>query len=317
MKDENIQPHFWGITASGMKLIALTAMFLDHFAVVYLSDFMLKGDWTQLSVRSDYLSSHEGSMLAIAYSVLRLVGRISFPIYAYLIAEGLSYTSNRMKYSLRLFIFALLSEIPFDIAFHKQWFDFGSQNVFWTLFIGLLVICVIDYFEQDKKTEHYILLRECILLLVTASGAILAKAFHTDYGMKGVIAIVLIYLIKMGSRKRACAYALSAFAAEIFYRFLSNQRSDEIWISLCLVLLIFIACNIPFVNVSAVLCACLFIASLNFSGIYSILAVVPVFFYNSRKGRGWKWFFYVCYPLHLILLSLLRMVAGYEVFFPA
>ena len=125
MKDENIQPHIFGITASGMKLIALTAMFLDHFAVVYLSDFMLKGDWTQLSVRSDYLSSHEGSMLAIAYSVLRLVGRISFPIYAYLIAEGLSYTSNRMKYSLRLFIFALLSEIPFDIAFHKQWFDFG------------------------------------------------------------------------------------------------------------------------------------------------------------------------------------------------
>lgn len=315
MKETNSQPHIWGITAAGMKLIALIAMFLDHFAVVYLSDFMLKGDWTNLSVRTEYLSSNEGSFLAITYSILRIIGRISFPIYAYLIVEGLSYTSNRIKYSLRLFFFALLSEIAFDFAFHKQWFDFGSQNVFWTLFIGLLVISAIDYFEQDKKTENFILLREIILFFVTASGAILAKALHSDYGMKGVIAIVMIYLIKMGSRKRACFYALTAFTAETLYRYLTNQTSEEIWISICLVLLIFIACNIPFVNVSAVLCACLFIASLNFSSVYSVFAVVPVFFYNSRRGRSLKWFFYLFYPIHLILLSLLRMFAGYEIFF--
>ena len=83
------------ISGYHLKYIALFSMFLDHIGVIGKA----------------FLSKN-------VYFLLRAVGRLSFPLFCFILAEGFFHTKNRKKYQQRLFIFALLSEIPYDLAFH-------------------------------------------------------------------------------------------------------------------------------------------------------------------------------------------------------
>ncbi|MFA7532979.1 MAG: TraX family protein, partial [Tissierellaceae bacterium] len=87
-----------------LKLIALTSMIIDHYGAIFHGDVIL----------------------------YRIIGRLAFPIYAFLLVEGYFHTRNVKKYGLRLFIFALISEIPFDYAFYGG-LSFVHQNIFFTL----------------------------------------------------------------------------------------------------------------------------------------------------------------------------------------
>ena len=102
----------FGLSSFALKCIALITMIIDHV----------------------------GAILYPEARVLRIIGRIAFPIYAFLVAEGFYHTKNVKKYMLRLLLFALVSEIPFDLALTGQILEFGHQNVFFTLFAGLLLM---------------------------------------------------------------------------------------------------------------------------------------------------------------------------------
>lgn len=110
---------------------------------------------------------------------LRIIGRIAFPIYCFLLAEGVAYTRNSRKYGLRLFVGMLLSELPFDLAFRFRptW---EYQSVMVTLLIGFLVLQIIQKTQKD-------LLR----LLAVGGGFALGEWLHTDYGGFGVLLVVL------------------------------------------------------------------------------------------------------------------------------
>ena len=114
-----------GLSGSALKWIAVISMLVDHAAVVF------------------FVASREvGRPLLSAdlYIVLRCIGRLAFPLYAFLLAEGFFHTRSVEKYLLRLFLFGVMSEIPFDLAFRGVWLEGTYQNVYFTLALGLLAV---------------------------------------------------------------------------------------------------------------------------------------------------------------------------------
>ncbi len=133
------------------------------------------------------LIDHIGAVLFPKVTILRIIGRLAFPIFAYLISEGMLHTSNIKKYLWRLFMFALISEIPFDLAFHGMLYDPNSQNVFFTLFLGLAAIAFLHtYFDKNPV----------LAIGFAAAAALLADFLRTDYGWFGVAAVILFYCFR-------------------------------------------------------------------------------------------------------------------------
>ena len=119
-----------GVSADLLKLTALMTMLIDHIGAGILERLLIDGYVTDYAL---YLKIYQLD------TVLRIIGRISFPIFCFLLAEGFLHTRSRRGYAFRLLVFALLSEIPFDLLFSGG-LNRNSQNVFWTLLIGLLVL---------------------------------------------------------------------------------------------------------------------------------------------------------------------------------
>ena len=192
MSTENSPPAY-GIPGSTVKLIAMACMFIDHFAALFLE------------ISHPTLSSF-----------LRSIGRIAFPLFAFLLTEGLIHTHSKAKYCRNLFIMALLSEMPFDLAFHGAVFDPGSQNTLFTLTIGLLTIWVISVIEEKSQKQY---LRILLTLLITAAGCFAAWRIHSDYEFYGILAIVLMFVLRthrMTAAFLACAVLTLIGPAESF-----------------------------------------------------------------------------------------------------
>ncbi|MFA5577162.1 MAG: TraX family protein [Tissierellaceae bacterium] len=147
-----------------LKLIALSSMIVDHY----------------------------GAIFRPGIDIYRIVGRLAFPIYAFLLVEGYFHTRDIKKYGLRLFAFALISEIPFDYAFYGG-LSLVHQNIFFTLFLGLVAIYVLDNFKKKQRFLKF------ILLLLTA---FIAEFLHTDYGLVGIMYIIAFYIGRKFSRAK-------------------------------------------------------------------------------------------------------------------
>ena len=212
----------WGLNSFSLKWIALITMAIDHM----------------------------GMVLFPQYLIFRIIGRLAFPIYCFLLVEGAVHTSNPGKYMRRLLLFAVISEIPFDLAVRGEVFYLGSQNVFFTLAFGLGALLLL---KSNLKVWFIFIGILCMIFG--------AEFLHADYGMGGVLFILVFYLTRTN------------FFAKIF------------GFSIVTILL--------------------------FGGLenYAIVSLLPICTYNGKKGRGMKYFFYVFYPLHLLILyGLKKMV---------
>lgn len=138
----------------------------------------------------------------LLYMVMRLIGRIAFPIFIFLMIEGMRKTRNVWKYALRMGIFALVSEIPFDLTFNGKLLEFTYQNVFFTLLVGLLTIIAID---RVWICLQNILLKIVVMLPIAALGAWIAELLHTDYGAIGIVCIVVIYVFSFNKTLQIAA----------------------------------------------------------------------------------------------------------------
>ncbi len=143
-----------GINTFTLKCIAITSMLIDHI----------------------------GAVLFPQYEFLRIIGRLAFPIFAYLLVEGFFYTRDVKKYLLRLGLFALISEVPFDLAFNGAILEFSHQNVFFTLFLGIGMM----YFMMKAPTN----MRQALIMLATF---LIADGLCTDYGSWGILMILAFY----------------------------------------------------------------------------------------------------------------------------
>jgi len=131
------------------------------------------------------LIDHMGAVLFPQYLIFRCVGRISFPIFCFLLTEGFFYTKNIKKYLIRLGSFALLSEIPYDLAFRKTCLEFTRQNVFFTLFIGVLMMLAVS------RTNKLIIKMTYVLIAMWG-----AQILASDYGYKGILLIAVYYFFR-------------------------------------------------------------------------------------------------------------------------
>ena len=131
--------------------------------------------------------------------LFRIIGRLSFPLFCFLISEGLLYTANLKGYLGRLFFFALISEVPYDLAFHGTVYYPQSQNVFFTLFLGLAAISFLHSYLGSRPASALVLALVCVLF---------AEALHTDYGWFGVMLIIIFYCFKNYRTKGVLIFAV-------------------------------------------------------------------------------------------------------------
>ena len=210
------------------------------------------------------------------YLFLRSVGRTAFPIFAFLLVEGFMHTKSRLRYALSLFIFGLISEIPFDLTFYSQERIFSTNipdalranqsflgeqcNVYFTLFISFLVMWGIEYFTElcnSKNLPHIATILATFIVIFT--GCLVAYTVNSDYDLYGVILISIFYLL----RNREFLRLLGG------YLFISN----------------------------------LSIEYASFPGF------ILMMLYNKKRGRNlgiFKYLFYIFYPAHLLAIYLIR-----------
>ena len=136
------------------------------------------------------LIDHMGFTLFPYALWMRCVGRLAFPIFCFLVAEGCAHTHDKKRYAARLLVFAVLSEPAFDLM-HGVWFTMDYQNVLWTLLLGALVCWAMDWAKTKPEMWQRLPADAAI-----AAGFILGQWGNTDYGGWGVLLVLLFYLTR-------------------------------------------------------------------------------------------------------------------------
>ncbi len=238
------------MSAFALKIIAVVTMVIDHVGAALGSEMPLP-----------------------VYLLCRTVGRVAMPLFCFMIAEGLFYTRNAKKYLLRLGIFALISEVPFDffisvvsnttddLVFLGGWVNLSAQNVGFTLFLGLLGIMLFDTFAAQGR-------KEAALAAILAAG-IAATLINADYGFFGVYYIYVFYFFRKQNRQIAVALAVGALLLAVTMMFSGSLFRN---------------------------------AAISMG---AVAAVIPISAYSGAKGRGGnaaRKILYLFYPVHLLVL---------------
>ena len=223
--------HFGILDGTALKLIAMLCMIFDHVGDNFFPDQI----W------------------------MRVIGRIALPVFAFCVAEGFIHTHDRIKYLKRMGLFALISEIPFDLVTSGKVLEFTHQNIMFTFFWSILGLILFEKIRAGSG-KGLKLLAAAVLVL----SALCSFILRLDYNILAVGLIYIYYLL----RNRAPWW--NNIAAIVYHVILRNV------------------------------------------GIYwfGLLGFIPVLLYNGKRGKGLKWLFYIFYPGHLMVIWMLRMLAG-------
>ncbi len=219
------------LNAFVLKIIAAVAMLSDHVAYVFLD-----GNYA-----------------------IRAFGRLAFPIFAFFIAEGYRYTKDVKRYAIRLFVFALVAQVPYALAFGKPFYE---PNVIFTLFLALMAIWAFDKGNEIAKMSALI------------AAGVLAELTGSDHGAFGVVMVFLFYI--------------------------GTDRKKKLISAGVLILLVTAFALIQ-------------LKSFNRYALIYLFYLIPLgllYFYNGKRGpHGFipRWFFYIFYPLHLLMIALINI----------
>lgn len=220
------------------------------------------------------LMDHLWATLLPAQEWLTCVGRIAFPIFAFMSVEGYFHTHNFKKYLLRMLVFAVISEIPFDLMYGGTWFYPFHQNVIWTLLIGLLSIRIMEAVRETQKKWVYVI----VVAVVLIAGAVLGTVCMVDYYGAGVLTVFVFYLFR--GRSWWC---------------LLGQATALYWINV--EMLGGLMYPVSLFGAELELCQ---------QGL-ALLSLPLVWLYHGRQGYHSKKFQYFCYafyPVHMLVLAL-------------
>ena len=237
------------LTAYDLKVIAIFAMLLDHLAHIVVC----------LPI--------EPTLMTVTTVIMNSIGRITMPIMCFFIAEGYHHTRDIRKYLVRLFVFAIISQIPYYIfgmdAIPQSFRSFVGANVYglnviYTLFMGLAALTIV---KSDKL--HFV-------LKVIGAGCALYITKYSDWRYFGVLWILIFGLFHGNLKAQMMAFALTAIL-RCYLNFTSSALS--FFLQLC-----------------------------------TVLAVPLLCMYNGQLGKKSKYGFYIFYPLHLLILGIIRLI---------
>lgn len=235
----------FGLDSTALRLFAILFMVLDHL-------------WATVVPGNLWLTC---------------LGRLAFPIFAFQLCEGYRYTSDYRRYRRRLLVFALLSEIPFNLFYAGSVIFPFHQNVLFTLLLGLLAIRQADRLRREEGIKKKSL-RCLALLLILAGGVVL----FPDYGLMGVMTVLCFFVFRDHR-----LFQLAAMAVLNIVTF----KGQTIPVSL-----FGLACDFPIQG-------------------FALLALPLIWLYNGEKGRGGKGlrlFWYIFYPLHMLALYFIQRI---------
>lgn len=263
--------HIQFLTGNSLKVIAVLTMVIDHICKIVFQ-WLLSNYWGVM-VDNGQMSWEQFQQIDnfIRFD-LQSVGTIAFPLFCFLLAEGFRYTRDKKRYIGLMFIFALISEIPFDIGFFSEYsqmegtfpFYLKYQNVFFTLFLGLLTLACLERLSckseiRTDKIKSVILQVICVAVL-----ALVAELIRCDYGMQGILYIAAFYVCR-------------------------NHRIYQV--------LLFLLAYMGATGNQPPLC--------------TLLACLIILLYNGKRGKlKLKYFFYAFYPAHILVLYLIQIGLG-------
>lgn len=238
------------ITSTALHILAMALMLCDHL-------------WGTVVPGNDWLTC---------------IGRLAFPIFAFMLVEGYFHTRNLKKYVLRLLIFALLSELPFNLAIGSRWFYPIHQNVLWSFLLSIGLI----HLNEKARSKGKLWLQLLTALTTTMFGALLGLITMLDYYHAGVLTVLVFYFFRQ--RK--------------WWSFLGQL--------ICL----------WYINVEMLggLGYELQLWGHNFflpqQG-FALLALLPIWLYRGKQGfhnKFLQYTYYAFYPVHLLILGILKML---------
>lgn len=226
------------LSGAQLKYIAFLSMLIDHTNKALIYPILNEGILQHIS------------------NLFDIIGRIAFPLFAFFVVEGFFKTRNRKKYLTNLLIFAVISEVPFDMFLTSTFFNMRANNVLFTLALSLITIWIIDILK-DKLENKPPILWYLVSVVVIIISCFISMQFGLDYEHHSIIIVYLFY---------------------IFY-------------------------NKPVVG-----CALAYLSII--TEVWSILGFGLVLTYNGERGKQNKIINYWFYPVHLLILGILRMYFG-------
>jgi len=235
------------LNGTALKALAMVLMFLDHAC------------WT----------------IAPAHQWMNCVGRVAFPLFAFLVAEGYNHTRDFKRYLKRMFLFALVSEIPFNLMTGGGLLNPFHQNVMFTFCIALLLLQQVDKAWQRSWRQGVF-----VAVFAACLGYGLGFLAFVDYYGYGVVTVLVFWLagkVRFGWLLELVA--LGYFNLELMggMSYVLNLWGREVWVA---------------------------------QQAFALLALIPIWLYNGQRGPGgkkWQYFGYAFYPVHMLVLFLLAM----------
>ena len=246
----------YDVTSATLKWVALVTMLIDHIGFVIVEWALVHLPLDQELYRRIYAADR----------AMRAIGRAAFPLFVFLLIEGFCYTHDRTRYLIRLILFLVISEIPFDLAIsgvmgEKQTILFypGYQNVLFTLSIGFVAMWLLDILFRTTMGQVE---KVVLLALIVVTALLVAYVLKTDYGAWGVLAVIAGFMAK---RRGAAPFWIGLSIIVI----LTMMNDHEAWAAVI---------DLPLL----------------------------IFYHGKKGSRGNKYFYYIFYPAHFFILYLIR-----------
>ncbi len=237
---------------------------------------------------------HVGFFIPGAPFFLRMIGRLSAPIFFFLAGESLRHTSNRAKFLIRLYVFSVLMELSKILV---SLFDSSSvmvsNNIFSTLFVAMLIAVGIDGFMESADRDDK---KKMILFALMVLGPVIWTVAVRDWVFGSLQGLSVWSLKAVAPTLYQVEGGIDWVLLGVAFYFLGKWKLLFGWIygGYCLILLVYSAATDG-------------IASLIFGNIQwmMVFALPLILLYNGKKGRGCKWLFYIYYPAHIWILYFL------------
>lgn len=244
----------FGITSFLLHIIAMVLMFCDHL-------------W----------GTFAGNIPFLGY-----LGRIAFPIFAFMLVEGFIHTGDRKKYAKRMLLFALISEIPFNLMMEHHFFNPIHQNVLWTFLIGILMMCL---YEKVRVRKHWPV-RLLLYIIITLVAYVIGFVGFVDYFGYGVLIVSLFYFTRRRPDLKVYQKVILC-CIQVFAMY---------WINCEMMKGMMIPISLFGFEIEV------------YKQGFAILALIPIWLYNGRQGaynKAIKNVYYWFYPVHLFVLGML------------